>query len=221
MKSKSTFAGAAVAVIGSLLILGASFGLKAVGENRSDGVARGASGSTAWDQAQAALDEAERQERNCEMAGLPTRVRFANELPFVIRVSAVTDVDPFDWADYLDDWAPCPGPHTPAASAVRAWGLQGLELTPFVEPTLRKLQPATFSDGSPFTITVSTGTGEVIGSVALDVATILGRTGTVIFRGNNVMQGVDSRVLGAIIVDGKPRTVVVESGPENVIFKLS
>lgn len=221
MRSKSSAFGAVVVVVGSLLILGASFGLKAVGDGRRDDVGRSASGTTAWDRELAAKEEAELEEINCQSAGLPTQVRFANELPVTVRITSVSDVDPFDWAKYLDDWAPCPGPHTPATSAQRLWGLQGLELAPFAEPTVRKLQPAQFSDGSPFTITVSTTSGDVIGAVALDVATILGSSGTVVFRGNGPTQGVETRMLGGIALDNKLRVVLVETGPmNNVIFKL-
>lgn len=195
-KSKSAVVGGAVAVVVALAILGASFGLKIIGENRSETVSgRGA----------AAADRSFFDRDFC-VKDLWTRFAIQNELPFDVTIGSVTDVDVFDWCNSANGNTV----FLPSDPAEKSWGLMGLAIAPGTIE-LREISPRITSIGSPFTLLVVDGAGQPIGEASFDVQTLEYHRGSVVFRGDNLellTAYSETRAIGAVIVGGQARSVM-------------
>ena len=217
MRSRRDILGIVGAVVGVAVIVAACFGLRAIGGDRTDGAVSRA----AWSALAApAADAADLPWECARPYGSPTfDLRVSNRVPVALVITSVTDVDDYDWVSYREG-TPCPGSHGPESAAAYLWGLSGLRLTPLAAPTVRLLQPGNLS-GSPFTIEVSTDAGVPVGKAKLDLRSpTLGLTQAVVFRGNSAFQGVETRTLGAVVVDGLPKPVFIRVGDGQIIFTL-
>ena len=211
MKSKSTVVGIGTLVVGSLVILGASFGLKAIGDNRSESSTRGAAAS-----------DLDFFDSDYCAKGLWTRVTFVNELPFEAKIASVSDVDSYDWCNSADGTVK----FLPSDDVSQQWGLMGLALAPG-STVLRSIDPRQTSSGSPFTLNVTNASGERVATAKFDVDTLDGERGSVVFSGDEqrVMSNYKvERAVGAVIVNGQARVVVADvsssSATSVITFRL-
>ncbi|CAB4622569.1 unannotated protein [freshwater metagenome] len=209
LHSKSAVSGAAVALVGALAILGASFGLKAFGDARSDDSEQ-SRGAAAGD-----LDFFDSE--YC-IKSLMTRVEFDNQLPVGVTIVSVTDIDTFDWCNSAAGDVLL----LPTDSAQQRWGLTGLVLAPASTIT-RQIEPRATSSGSPFSLSLVSAAGEALGIANLDVNTLDNERGRIVFRGDELAVLTDYRqekAIGAMIVDGQARLVlasVATRGWESVV----
>lgn len=211
MKSKSAAVGIGITVIGALLILGASFGLKAIGDNRAESSTRGA-----------AAAELDFFDGDYCAKSLWTRVIFVNELPFEVKIASVSEVDPYDWCNSADGTVK----FLPSDDVSQQWGLMGLALAPG-STVLRSIDPRQTSSGSPFTLSMTNASGERVATAKFDIDTSDGERGSVVFRGDTqpVMSNYKvERAIGAVSVNGQARSVLADvsssSATSVITFRL-